>query len=103
MRKIKFERKVLYIIKKGKKLAYHDQTLLNDNFKNYIGIFTPEYHSRPWSNYRETKIFNRLIGKVFDDDYFYFEYKYPTMRHFLGRYKPNNRYNNYIEDWWFKK
>ena len=101
MRKIKFERKVLYIIKKGKKLAYHDQTLLNNNFKNYIGIFPPEYHSRPWSNYRETKIFNRLIGKVFDDDYFYFAYKYPTMRHFLGRYKPNNRYNNYIEDWWF--
>ena len=87
MRKIKFGNKVLYIIKKGKKLTYHDQTLLNDNFKNYIGIFPPEYHSRPWSNYREIKIFNRLIGKVFDDDYFYFTYKYQTMRHFLGRYK----------------
>ena len=101
MRKIKFGNKVLYIIKKGKKLTYYDEILLNDNFKNYNGIFPPEYQSRPWSNYKEIKIFNRLIDKVFDDDYFYFTYKYQTMRHFLGRYKSKNRYNNYIEDWYF--
>jgi len=101
MRKFKIEEKVIKIIKKGKKLSYHDQTLLNDNFKQYIGIFPPEYHARPWSNYKEIEIFNNQIGKVFDQDYFYFANKYPTIRHFLGRYKPKNPNINYIEDWWF--
>ena len=101
MRKIKFEEKVINIIEKGKKLAYHDQTLLNDYFKEYIGIFPIEYHTRPWSNYKEIKTFNNIIGKVFDDDYYYFAHKYPTIRHFLGRYKPKKPDLNYVEDWWF--
>ena len=101
MRKRKFEKDVIEIIKKGKKLRYHDQTLLNDNFKEYIGIFPPEYHTRPWSNFKELEIFLNIIGKPFDKDYFYFAHKYPTIRHFLGRYKPRNDKINYIEDWWF--
>ena len=101
MRKNKFEEKVIEIINKGKKLRYHDQTLLNDYFKQYIGIFPPEYHTRPWSNYKEMELFNKQIGKVFDQDYFYFVNKYPTIRHFLGRYKPKNQYINHVEDWWF--
>ena len=39
MRKNKFEKQVIDIIKTRKKLVYHDQTLLNDYFKQYIGIF----------------------------------------------------------------
>ena len=101
MRKNKFEKKVIEIIKKVKKLSYHDQTLLNDYFRQYIGIFPPEYHTRPWSNYKEMAIFNYKIGKPFDTDYFYFSHKYPTIRHFLGRYKPKNPNINHIEDWWF--
>ena len=101
MRKNKFEKKVIEITKKVKKLSYHDQTLLNDYFKQYIGIFPPEYHTRPWSNYKEMAIFNYKIGKPFDTDYFYFSHKYPTIRHFLGRYKPRNPNINHIEDWWF--
>ena len=73
----------------------------NDNFKEYLGIFPPEYHARPWSNYEEMKIFLKKIGKPFDFDYFYFAHKYPTIRHFLGRYKPINDKINFIEDWWF--
>ena len=101
MRKNKFEKKVIEMIKKVKKLRYHDQTLLNDYFKQYIGIFPPEYHTRPWSNYKEMSIFNYKIGKPFDTDYFYFSHKYPTIRHFLGRFKPRNPNINHIEDWWF--
>ena len=101
MRKNKFEKKVIEIINKGKKLRYHDQTLLNDYFSDYIGIFPPEYHTRPLSNYKEIEIFNKQIGKVFDKDYFYFVHKYPTIRHFLGRYKPRNSNINHVEDWWF--
>ena len=101
MRKNKLEEKVIEIINKGIKLRYHDQTLLNDYFKKYLGIFPPEYHTRPWSNYKEMEIFNKKIGNAFDQDYFYFAHKYPTIRHFLGGYKPRNKKVNYIEDWWF--
>ena len=55
MRKIKFEKKVINIIDKGNKLRYHDQTLLNIYFKEYLGIFPIEYHTRPWGNYKEMK------------------------------------------------
>ena len=101
MRRNHFEKQVMKIIKKGRKFKYHDQTLLNDYFKEYLGIFPPEYHTRPWSNYKEMEIFNKIIGKPFDSDYFYFAHKYPTIRHFLGSYKPRNFNINYIEDWWF--
>ena len=101
MRKNKFERKVIKLVGKGIKFSYHDQTLLNDYFKQYLGTFPPEYHIRPWSNYKEMEIFNKKIGKVFDQDYFFFSHKYPTIRHFLGAYKPRNPNINHIEDWWF--
>ena len=101
MRKNEFEKIVIKIIKKGKKYRYHDQTLLNDNFKEVLGIFPPEYHTRPWSNYKEMNIFNNIIGKPYDMDYFYFAHKYPVLRHFLGKYKPRNHKINHIEDWWF--
>lgn len=101
MRKLKFEQKVIYITKKGKTLRYHDQTLLNDNFGQYLGLFPPEYHTRPWSNYKEMYIFNKRIGKIYDKDYFYFTNKYPSIRHYLGRYKPRYPKINHIEDWWY--
>ena len=101
MRENKFEEQVIKIIKKGLKLSYHDQTLLNDFFKQYIGIFPPEYHTRPWSNYKEMKTFVSKVGNPFDKDYFYFANKYPVVRHFLGGYKPRNPNVNFIEDWWF--
>ena len=55
MRKINFEEKVIKISEKRIKLRYHDQTLLNDYFDEYIGIFPIEFHTRPWSNYKEMK------------------------------------------------
>ena len=75
--------------------------LLDDYFKEYLGIFPPEYHTGPWSNYKEMEIFIKRIGKVFDQDYFYFALKYPIIRHFLGGYKPRAPNINHIEDWWF--
>jgi lipopolysaccharide biosynthesis glycosyltransferase len=101
MRTIKFEQKVLKIIKKMEIFNFHDQTLLNRYFKKYIGFFPPEYHTRPWSNYEEIEIFNYKSGNIVDNDYLYFAHKYPTIRHFLGSYKPKNPNINYIEDWWF--
>ena len=101
MREFNFETKVIKIIKKGRKLGYHDQTLLNSYFKHYLGIFPPEYHTRPWSNFKEMKKFIARVGPPFNKDYFYFANKYPVVRHFLGGYKPRNPWVNFIEDWWF--
>ena len=101
MRKCKIENKAIEIIKKQKVLRYHDQTVLNRFFNNYIGLFPPEYHARPLGNYKEMEFVNNKMGNIFDKDYFYFAHKYPTIRHFLGNYKPRNPNINHIEDWWF--
>ena len=101
MRKYKLEKKVIEITKKIKSLRYHDQSILNDYLYLLLGILPPEYHARPWSNYKETEIMNYKIGNIFDKDYYYFTQKYPTIRHFLGNYKPKKLNINYIEDWWF--
>ena len=101
MRKMKIEEQVFNIIKKKEKLRYHDQTLMNNYFKWHIGIFPIEYHIRNWGNFEEIKRWNKLSGNVYDNDYFYFAQKYPSIRHFLGSAKPMNSNKNHIEDWWF--
>ena len=101
MRKKKIEKKAIEAINSGQNFSFHDQTVLNKYFNQYIGFFSPEYHTRPWSNYKEMKIFNNKSGNIVDNDYLYFAHKYPVIRHFLGKYKPNNPNINHIEDWWF--
>ena len=101
MRKNNLESRVIKIIKKRKKFTYHDQTIINDYFRKYVGLLPPEYHTRPWSNFREMKIFLYKTATPLDKDYFYFANKYPTIRHYLGGYKPRNPKVNFIEDWWF--
>ena len=101
MRKFQIEQKALNIIKQGKHFFYHDQTLMNNYFKNYIGIFQIEYHIRNWNNISTILHFNKGSGKVYDDDIFYFASKYPSIRHFLGSSKPISSEVGHIEDWWF--
>ena len=101
MRKIKVEEKVFKIIEKREKLRYHDQTLMNNYFKKYIGIFPIEYHVRNWGSFDDIKVWNKLSGNIYDNDYIYFAQKYPTIRHYLGPRKPMNSNKNHIEDWWF--
>ena len=101
MRKFNIENQTLEIIKKGKHFYYHDQTLMNDYFKNYIGIFQLEYHIRNWIDINNILKFNKGSGKIYDDDVFYFWTKYPAIRHFLGGSKPIRSEIGHIEDWWF--
>ena len=101
MRKFKIEKKVLEIIKKGIHFFYHDQTLMNDYFKSFIGIFPIEYHVRNWKNIANIQRFNHGTGSVYDDDIFYFASKYPFIRHFLGKSKPINVDFGHTEDWWY--
>ena len=101
MRKIKMEKKVLYLINHGFKARYHDQTLINKYLYKYVGFFPPEYHTRCLNQYKNIKIYNRMFGNLYDNDILYFTWKYPTIRHYLGKYKPmNNKYIN-ADDWWY--
>lgn len=101
MRKYKIEKKALETIKKGKNLYYHDQTLMNNFFKDYIGIFPYEYHTRNFKNFNNIKQFNNVSGNIYDNDYMYFSTKYPFIRHFLGNSKPFQSDKGHIEDWWY--
>ena len=101
MRKINIENKVIYILHNGFKNDLHDQFLLNQFFFEYIGIFPPKYHIRPWNNYNEMKQFNLQSGKVYDNDYFYFSCKYPTVIHYVHYSKPIYENITYSEDWWY--
>ena len=47
------------------------------------------------------KRWNNKSGNLYDDDYLFFSWKYPTIRHYLGRSKYKN--NNFIKyyDWFY--
>ena len=101
MREIKMEKLTINILNKGEKLYYHDQTLINQYFHKYVGIYPPEFHSRKFNDYLRVKKWNKISGNLYDNDYLYFSWKYPTIRHYLGRskYKNNNFVKNY--DWFY--
>ena len=101
MRKIKFEKKILKIINKDYKNNYHDQAIINLYFYKNVGIFPPQYHGRPYINYGEIVEYNKKSGNIYDNDFLYFSWKYPSIKHFIAYSKPNfkNRHNK--EDWWY--
>ena len=100
MRNLNIEKKVIDIINKGFNASFHDQSLLNIYFKKYIGIFPPQYHARIFKNYKNIISWNNKSGNTYDNDYLYFSWKYPTIKHYLG-YKDGK--NNFIKyyDWWY--
>jgi lipopolysaccharide biosynthesis glycosyltransferase len=104
MREIKMEKKILNIlINKREEYNYHDQSIINKYFKLYLGDYPPENHARPYNN-NQIILFNNKSGNLYNNDYFLFSWKYPTMRHYLGKYKPGHKYfnnNNISEDWWY--
>ena len=101
MRNLHIEEKVLYILNNGFKNDYHDQFLLNQFFYEFIGIFPPKYHIRPWNDYNELKLFNKQSGNVYDNDYLYFSCKYPTILHYAYNAKPIFSNITNSEDWWY--
>ena len=75
--------------------------MINQYFHKYVGIYPPEFHSRKFNDYLRVKKWNKISGNLYDNDYLYFSWKYPTIRHYLGRskYKNNNFVKNY--DWFY--
>jgi len=102
MRELHVEKRILNAINKKEKFDYHDQTIINSYFKEYIGDYPPENQARAY-NISESIIFNNKSGKLYNKDYFLFSWKYPTMRHYIGHKKPNHLDSNNIilEDWWY--
>ena len=103
MREINMEKQILNIvIKKREKYNLHDQAIINKYFDKYLGIFPPENHARPYDESQTTK-FNNISGHLYNIDHFLFSWKYPTIKHYFGRYKPSvqNTNNKIIEDWWY--
>ena len=82
IRKIRMENQVLKIISKKEKLL--DQDLLNKYFFKYIGIFPPKYNAYYKLDYQRIVRFNKWIGNLYNNDYLYFSFKYPSIRHFNG-------------------
>ena len=95
MREINVEKKILNIINRREKLDFHDQSLINKYYKEYIGDFPPENHARPY-NISKSIIFNNNSGKLYNDDYFLFSWKHPTMMHYVGHKKPSYLNSNSI-------
>lgn len=102
MREINVEKTILNSINKREICELHDQTLINKYFKEYIGEYPPENHARVY-NISQSIFFNNKSGKLYNNDYFLFSWKYPTMRHYIGRKKPSySDLNNInLEDWWY--
>lgn len=101
MRKIKFEKLVLNYLKKGfgyKNLGKQvirnkwtdlhtvDQALINMYFYEFIGLFPPKYNGLSF-NYEQTVKFNKDSGHLYDDNYLYYSFKYPSIKHFSGSKK----------------
>lgn len=81
MRKIQMEKKVLNIIHSGEKIL--DQEILNKYFSNYLGLFPPKYNTYLFA-YNALIKFNEGSGSLYDNDYLYFSFRFPSIRHFVG-------------------
>jgi hypothetical protein len=67
MREIHVEKKILNAINKGEKFDYHDQTIINNYFKEYIGDYPPENQARAY-NINQSIIFNNKSGKLYTEN-----------------------------------
>ena len=81
MRKIQMEKQVLNILNNGGKLL--DQDIFNQYFSKYLGLFPPKYNTY-LLGYNTLVKFNNGSGSLYDDDYLYFSFKFPSIRHFAG-------------------
>ena len=71
-----FEEKVFQLIKTKTKFRYHEQTIMNDYLKDYIGHYPIEYHIRNFRDSIEIKGFNEISGNIHDKDVLYFASKF---------------------------
>ena len=98
MRKMKIEKKVLTLLNHGfRDPVYHDQAIINNYFKKYIGFLPLEYNMFPYSINAITNLTKNYNG-LYDFDSIYFSLKYPSIKHFPGY--PDEKIL-FQEDWYF--
>ena len=97
MRKMKIEKNVLTLLKNGFHDSFHDQAIINNFYKKYIGFLPPEFNSIKF-NYEKVKKRYKRFGGLYDFDSLYFSFKFPYVIHFHGNPKTKT-YNE--EDWYY--
>ena len=110
MRKMKFEKKILRLLNGGffnknltKEKSYNkftskrtaDQALINIYFYKNIGPLPPKYNGKKIFNYTIVKEYNENLKYLYDNDFLYFSFKFPSIKHYPGL--KDNLYNH--EDW----
>jgi len=97
MRKLKIEKKVLTLLNNGFKDPFHDQAIINNYFKKYIGFLPPAFNSITF-NYNKVKERKKNFGELYDFDSLYFSFKHPYIIHYPGnpQFKTYNK-----EDWYY--
>ena len=109
MRKMKIEEQILNILNNGfghnkiqgkiinefTDVKMADQAIINGYFYKYIGLFPPKYNGKRYFNYNITVQYNNNSGNLYDNNYLYFSFKYPSIKHYPGP-KPNLFYT---EEW----
>ena len=102
MRKIKFEKELLNIMKNGyghknvtTEKAYNKwtslimpgQAILNLYFYKHIGPFPPKYNAKDNFDYDKIIKINKELGDLYDNDYLYFSFRFPSIKHYPGTKK----------------
>ena len=110
MRKIKFEKKLLNVLNNGfghktseqKKSDYPgtdiltlDQALINIYFNKYIGLFPPKYNVNE-SFFKQLLKNYTYYSYLYDIEYLYFSFKFPSIKHYPGSKKFINHYDDWI-------
>ena len=103
MRKIKLEQKILNILNSGfghRKINENsednvgtdiltlDQAIINLYFYKYIGPLPPRFNALSF-NYSQIVFYNNYSGNRYENDYLYFSFKYPIIKHYGGPSKGN--------------
>ena len=63
-------------------------TKYNLYFYKYIGPLPPKFNALSY-NYTQVLFFNNYSGNRYENDYLYFSFKYPIIRHYSGPLKVN--------------
>ena len=97
MRRMKIEKSVITLLNNGFHDSLHDQAIINNYYKKYIGFLPPEFNSITFS-YENVKTRYERFGGLYDFDSLYFSFKYPYIIHYHG--DPQSKtYNE--EDWYY--
>lgn len=110
MRNMKMEKKLLNIMKNGfghknltKEKCYNQwtslimpgQAILNLYFYKYIGAFPPKFNAKNNFNHNYINAMRKNLGELYDHDYIYFSFKYPSIKHYTG----NKKNLQFHDDW----